>query len=188
MKPWARYLTCGVAGLALGIGAAVLHVRNGQLGASTAIGPWTTGKDFGTTGASAYTRAVVSLRGLLALPAHEVRYYNAAVDSAGEPLDGKCRYRVSGGALPAKWWSVTLYDHAGYLVANQAGIFSVESAKVPNPARWAIAVAPAEQAAPWLPTGRVDRFELTLRTYLPTDGGVGNLTRDQLPSIVREGC
>ena len=120
MQPWVRYLICGVAGLALGAGAAVQRVRTGALGASTAIGPWTTGKDFGTTGASAFTRAVVSLRGILALPAHEARYYNAAVDSAGQPLDGKCRYRVTGKAIPAKWWSLTLYDHPGYLVANQA--------------------------------------------------------------------
>lgn len=188
MQPWVRYLICGVAGLALGAGAAVQRVRTGALGASTAIGPWTTGKDFGTTGASAFTRAVVSLRGILALPAHEARYYNAAVDSAGQPLDGTCRYRVTGKAIPAKWWSLTLYDHPGYLVANQAGIFSIASAKVPNPASWTVIVAPSEQAGLWLPTGRIDRFELTLRTYLPDDSGVGNLTRDQLPSIVKEGC
>ena len=188
MAPWVRYLICGAAGLALGAGAAVQRVRSGALGASIAIGPWTTGKDFGTTGASAFTRAVVSLRGILALPAHEARYYNAAVDSAGQPLDGKCRYRVSGRAVPAKWWSVTLYGDDSYLVPNQANIFSVESAHVPNPAGWTIEVAPAQQAGLWLPTGRVDRFNLTLRAYLPDDGGAGNLTRDQLPSIVKEGC
>ena len=95
---------------------------------------------------------------------------------------------MSGKAIPAKWWSLTLYDHPGYLVANQANIFSVASARVPNPANWTVVVAPAEQAGLWLPTGRIERFELTLRTYLPDDGGVGNMTRDQLPSIVKEGC
>ncbi|MBN8808567.1 MAG: DUF1214 domain-containing protein [Sphingomonas sp.] len=188
MRSWVRYVACAAIGLTLGVGAAVLRVRSGALGGNAAIGPWTTGRDFGTAGASALTRAVVALRGILALPAHEARYYNAAVDSAGDPLDGTCRYRVSGKALPAKWWSLTMYDHDGYLVANQANIFSIESAHVPNQAAWTIAVAPAQQAGLWLPTGRIDRFELTLRTYLPDDGGVGNLTRDQLPSIVKEGC
>ncbi|HEX4693002.1 DUF1214 domain-containing protein [Sphingomonas sp.] len=188
MKPWVRYLICGVAGLALGAGGAYRRIHTGALGANSAIGPWTTGKDFGTAGASAYTRAVIALRGILALPAHEARYYNAAVDSAGDPLDGKCRYRVSGRTIPSKWWSVTLYDHQGYLVPNQANIFSVESSHVPSMAGWTIEVAPAQQAGLWLPTGRIDRFELTLRTYLPDDGGIGNLTRDQLPSIVKEGC
>ena len=188
MKPWIRYAVCGVLGLALGAGAAIQHVRTGALGANRAIGPWTTGGDFGTARAGAFTRAVVSLRGLLALPAHEARYYNAAVDSAGEALDGRCRYRVSGRSIPAKWWSLTLYVHSGYLVANQAGRFSIASAAVPNPAKWEVIVAPAEQAGLWLPTGRIDRFELTLRAYLPDDGGIGNMTRDQLPSIVKEGC
>ena len=188
MKAWVRYAICAVVGLALGAGAAVQRVRTGALGANRAIGPWTTGRDLGSCGAGAYTRAVVALRGILALPAQEARYYNAAVDSTGEPLDGKCRYRVSGGAIPSKWWSLTLYDHPGYLVPNQAGIFSVASAAVPNPAEWDIRVAPAEQPGLWLPTGRIDRFELTLRAYLPDDGGIGNMTRDQLPSIVKEGC
>lgn len=188
MKPWIRYLVCGVIGLALGCGAAVQRVRTGALGASKAIGPWTTGSDFGTARADAYTRAVVSLRGILALSAHEARYYNAAVDSSGQLLDGKCRYRVSGGSIPAKWWSLTLYDHPGYLVANQANRFSIMSAAVPNPAKWEVIVAPSEQAGLWLPTGRIDRFELTLRAYLPDDGGAGSMTRDQLPSIVKEGC
>ena len=40
----------------------------------------------------------------------------------------------------------------------------------------------------WLPTGRIERFELTLRVYLPDDGGLGALTRDRLPAIVKEGC
>ena len=60
MAPWARYVICGVAGLALGAGAAVQRVRSGAFGASIAIGPWTTGKDFGTTVADAYTRATVA--------------------------------------------------------------------------------------------------------------------------------
>lgn len=188
MKAWLRYLLCGVIGIALGGAAAIHHVRSGAMGSIRAIGPWQTGADYGSARASADTRAVIALRGLLALPAQEARYYNAATDSTGQPLDGKCRYRVSGGTIPARWWSLTLYDHPGYLVANQANRFSVASAAVPNPAKWEILVAPAEQAGLWLPTGRIDRFELTLRAYLPSDGGIGNMTRDQLPSIVREGC
>ena len=188
MRPLVRYAICSVVGVALGGGAAVQRVRTGALGATRAIGPWTTGTDFGTVRASAFTRAVVSLRSILALPAHEARYYNAAVDSSGQLLDGKCRYRVSGGTIPAKWWSMTLYDHPGYLVANQANRFSVASAAVPNLASWTIIVAPSEQAGLWLPTGRIDRFELTLRVYLPEDGGQGNLTRDELPSILKEAC
>ena len=168
MKPWVRYLICGVAGLALGAGAAVQRVRTGALGASTAIGPWTTGKDFGTTGASAFTRAVVSLRGILALPAHEARYYNAAVDSAGEPLDGKCKYRVTGKAIPGEMVEPDAL-RPSRLPRRQSGqhLLGRERQSCPTRPSWTVVVAPAEQAGLWLPTGRIERFELTLQDLPP---------------------
>lgn len=190
MQRWARYLVGGFAGVAIGIGGAVWSVRAGALGANEAIGPWTTGRDLGTVRASAYTRAVVALYGLLALPASEARYYNARVDDAGRLLDGKCRYRVTGGRMPTRWWSMTLYDPAGYLVANPANIYSVGSIALPDveQAAWTVMVAPAQAAGHWLPTGGAGRFELTLRTYLPDDAGRTNLTATQLPHIIRESC
>ncbi|CAN5799069.1 DUF1214 domain-containing protein [soil metagenome] len=190
MKPWLRYSIGAVVGILIGTGGAIWSVRAGALGSAERIGPWTTGGDFGTAQASAHTRAVVALRGLLALPATEARYYTAAVDDAGRPLEGRCRYVINGGGLPAKWWSLTLYDRAGYLVANQPGVYSVGSAGMPlsEQAHWTIAVAPQRQAGHWLPTGGIDRFELTLRAYLPDDGGKGNFTQAQLPGIVREAC
>ena len=194
MRSWGRLLLCGTAGVVLGAAGALWSVRAGSRGVQTALGPWTTGRDFGSVRASAYTRAVVALGGLLALPAHEARYYTAAIDDAGRPLDGRCRYRLSGGAVPAKWWSVTLYDAAGYLVGNEAGRYSVGSVSLtpPEAARWTIAVAPDApsngSATRWLPTGGIDRFQLTLRAYLPVDGGRGDLTPAQLPAIVREAC
>lgn len=190
MTNWARLLIGGVAGIVIGSGAAIWSVRSGSLGAQNAIGPWFTGRDFGTASASAHTRALVALRGLLALPASEARYYTAAVDDAGRPLMGNCRYTVSGGALPAKWWSLTLYDRAGYLVPNAANIHAIGSASLPpaEAARWTVAIAPDAQPGRWLPTGGSAPFELTLRAYLPADRGKGDLTRAQLPRIKRERC
>jgi hypothetical protein len=190
MRSWARYAICAVAGLALGAGAAIYSVRAGAFGSSARIGPWTTGTDFGTANASAYTRAVVALHGLLALPAREARYYTAAEDDEGRPLDGRCRYRLTGGEGGGAWWSLTLYDRQGYLVANPANIWSVGSAALPAEERraWTILAAPDRQPGRWLPTGGLDRFELTLRVYLPTDGGGGNLPRERLPHIERMGC
>lgn len=190
MKPWLRYLICAVVGILGGALVAGQSVRSGALGSNVTIGPWVTGSDFGTAEASARTRAVVALRGLLALPASEARYYTAATDDAGRPLDGRCRYRLSGGALPAKWWSITVYDGAGYLVKNDAGLYSLGSAALGpgEQPRWNVVLAPDRQPGHWLPSGGIDHVELTLRTYLPADGGRGNLTRAQLPAIVREGC
>lgn len=190
MKSWLRYVICALIGLSAGLGVTVWQVRAGALGSGEAIGPWVTGNDFGTAHASAKTRAIVALRGLLALPASEARYYTAGVDDAGQPLDGRCRYRLSGGALPTRWWSITVYDSAGYLVKNGPGIYSLESAALgpDEQARWNLVVAPDRQPGHWVPTGGIGHFELTLRTYLPADGGRGNLARTQLPAITREAC
>ncbi|MEA3054484.1 MAG: hypothetical protein QOG72_3387 [Sphingomonadales bacterium] len=190
MKPVFRYLLCGLAGLALGAGAAAWSVRAGAFGSSARIGPWTTGGDIGTARASAYTRATVALHGLLALPAREARYYSADDDDRGRPLDGRCRYRISGGDAGGAWFSLTLYDPAGYLVANRAGLYSVGSAAMGPAERgaWTILAAPDPQPGRWLPTGGVERFNLTLRVYLPAGGGRGNLPRNRLPRIARLGC
>ena len=190
MKSWARYLICAAAGVAAGAGAAAYAVRSGGFGSSAHIGPWTTGTDFGTADASAYTRAVVALHGLLALPAREARYYTAAEDDSGRPLDGRCRYRLTGGDAGGAWWSLTLYDPGGYLVANRADIWSVGSAALPESERrgWTILASPVPEQGHWLPTGGIGRFEITLRSYLPADAGRGNLARDRLPRIERLGC
>lgn len=190
MKAWARYLIGAIAGVGVGVAGAAYAVRSGALGSGTSIGPWRTGTDFGTAEADARTRAVVALSGLLALPAREARYYTAATDDSGAPLDGRCIYRVTGGELPARWWSLTLYDAEGYLVPNAAGVFSVQSAALAPAERaaWTITVAPDRRSGHWLPTGRVERFDLTLRTYLPADSGRSTPSRAILPRIAKESC
>jgi hypothetical protein len=190
MKPVLRYLICGFAGLVLGTGAAIWSVRSGAFGSSARIGAWTTGGDIGTADASAWTRASVALHGLLALPAREARYYSADEDDEGRPLDGRCRYRIAGGDAGGAWFSLTLYDKAGYLVANPARIYSAGSAAMSPAERgaWTVLAAPDPQPGRWLPTGRLERFNLTLRVYLPADGGRANLPRQRLPRIDRLGC
>jgi hypothetical protein len=203
MRTALRYLLAIVLGAAVGVGAAFHVVRAGAFGAEVAIGPWRTGRDFGVAAASARTRAVVALGGLLALPAREARYYTAAVDDAGQPLDGRCRYRVSGGPLPARWWSLTMYDAKGYLAGP--GPYSVESAQVQRvraderameedplpPHAWQVEIG---RLKPWevtpltLLTDHLGAFQLTLRLYLPADGGRGDPPRSTLPSIVKVGC
>lgn len=193
-RVWFPYLALIPAGLIFGFGYAVQSVRAGAFGSGERIGAWETGRDFGTADQGARARAVVALRGLLALPASEARYYTARFDDGGRALTANCAYRVTGGRLAAQFWTVTLYDDAGYLVPNDAQVFSVGNMTMPpvEQNRWTILVAPLRQPGRWLPTGgaagRPDPIALTLRAYLPADGGEGNFTAAQLPSIRKEGC
>lgn len=190
-RRWFPYVLLIALGLLLGFGLAVRGIRAGALGSGERIGAWETGRDFGTIDQSAKTRAIVALRGLLALPAGEARYYTASVDDGGQPLTANCTYRLTGGALAAQFWTVTMYNGAGYLVPNAANVFSIGSMTMlpAEQGRWTILVAPTQQPGRWLPTaGNADAFALTLRAYLPADGGKGDFTAAQLPSIRKEAC
>lgn len=190
MRTWARYAIAGVVGLAIGAGVAVQAVRSGTLGGEIVNGPWSTGRDIGTANASALTRAVVALRGLLALPASEARYFTARRDSTGRPLDGNCTYVVSGGPIEARWWSITLYDGAGWLIANRWNRHSLGSGALPVAAdgNWRFTVSPTPVAGPWVPTATDGAFDLTLRTYRPRGAVAANPGSAHLPTITRQGC
>jgi hypothetical protein len=199
------WLAVVLAGLALGIGGAIFSLRTASFGDDIRIGPWTTGRNVGTADADIRTRAIVALRGLLALPASEARYFTARVDSAGRALDGRCMYRLAGvfsssltrGGTPARWLSITVYDRAGWLIPNPTGRHSVGSSEMmPGNDGWRIWVSPnsSDTAADmratdnWIPTGTSGPFEITLRAYRPdTDLSEAAFLRS-LPQLDRVEC
>lgn len=181
-------------GIAAGTGYAISQVRGGFADGTIRNGPWTSGKSFGSADASALTRAKVALSGLLALPAKEAMYFTASVDSEGRPLEGRCRYALKGGALEARWWSLTLYDPKGYLVANTRNLYSAGSASIlmneSMPPTWVVFVGPDNSAdtTNFIPTGGSKNFDLTLRTYHPMGALFATPGKVALPSITRESC
>jgi hypothetical protein len=184
-----RWLLLAIIGVVTGAAIGIAQVRFARP-AEVRQGVWSTGVNVGTTSAGPLTRAVVALRGLLALPKSEARYFNASTDSSGAPLSGRCSYRVEGGALAARWWSVTVYDRGGWLIVNPYNRHSVGSAAVPVAAngRWSFIVAPNQTPGAWIPTATRDAFELTLRTYRPRDGLLGDLRGVDLPTITKLEC
>jgi hypothetical protein len=190
MRSWQRY-TLGIAlGVLVGIGIAVYRVSTGFSAGIITNGAWTTGKSFGTVDADALTRARVALGGLLALPAREAMYFTANVDDDGAPLNGRCTYVVSGGKLGGRWWSVTLYEGAGWLVKNAANRWSIpaHAATQHEDGTWSFTVASDEQPGAWLPTGGIEAFDLTLRLYHPQPSVLAAPEKAQLPTIQKQGC
>jgi hypothetical protein len=179
-----------VLGLVLGIGFAGWQIRSSGLGNDVRVGPWSTGRDIGTANADMKTRAVVALRGLLALPAREARYFTAATDSTGAPLSGKCSYALTGRAIEARWWSVTLYDRGGWLIRNAWQRHSIGSAIIPADAagNWTIRIGPAQEPGLWIPTGTDGPFELTLRAYRPQGEMARDPARISLPILAKREC
>ena len=46
-----------------------------------------------------------------------VAFY-AHTDDTGQKFDGRCTFSISGMTPPARYWTLTLYDPEGRLVAN----------------------------------------------------------------------
>ena len=83
---------------------------------------------------------------------------------------------LNGVTPPARFWTLTLYDPDGRLVANAVDRYGFTSQEIVRHAdgSFEIAVAPRARAGNWLPTGGIDRYVLVLRLY---DTPVGVATR-----------
>lgn len=191
MKSWHRYALGLVLGLSVG-GALAWHASgNGFRHGAVRNGVWSTSLGYGTKSGDALTRAAVARNGLLALPVTETIYWAASTDSSGAPLNGSCTYRLSGPRVDSRWWSITLYDAKGYLMANKANIWSVSSAAFSqeDQREWRITISPnAPENGRWLPSVRGKTFELTLRMYNPGAAFRADMARAPLPALVKEAC
>jgi hypothetical protein len=191
MKGWHRVTLALIVGLLAGGGAAWHKIGQGMSNGRLHNGPWTTALNYGTTDTDALTRASVALRGLLALPSTETVYWSADNDKDGKPLAGNCTYSMTGGALDARWWSVTYYDRKGYLVANPANIWSFSGASLTEADKggWRVAITRDKpNAGHWLPSRKDQPFNLTLRMYNPGEGFRKAPDKAALPIITREAC
>jgi hypothetical protein len=173
MKRAGAYLAAVIVGLALGLGSALglaglLPGGGGIATGDVDVGGWRTDFAIGSEAADPYTRARVARHGLLALAKTEAVYFTRATDDTGAPLREACRYRLSGGAMPAGWWSVTLYDGQSMLPANTDGALSIDASRAGGGA-WSAVIAPARPAEGglWISSRGAKTFDLTLRLYMP---------------------
>lgn len=158
--------------VALGAGSAWMLLRNlsGFAAGGVAVGPWRTSLLTGSTDADPYTRARVALGALLALNRDETMYYLAHTDSDGRALRSACRYRVSGPAPAARWWSVTAYADDNFLFEDARHRYSLSSrnAVLDAQGRFALVSGPDDAGgATWLPTPGDRGLIFALRLYNP---------------------
>lgn len=189
-----RFLLAALAALVLGLGSAYATLRSGFAGGDISNGPWRTSLVTGSAEAGPYTRARVAIGGLLALAPSETIYFTAISDDAGEPLSARCDYRLAGGELAARWWSVTAYAADDFLIPNDGGRYSLSRTTLERAApggAWSAIVSPEPHEGNWLPSGRpreAGAFSLTLRLYNPAPSLAASPATADLPSLVREVC
>lgn len=194
-KRWKLALAIA-AGLAVGAGSAAWAMKGGldlgglDLGGAGA-GGWYGNSVTGSVDADPWTRAQVALTGLLALNKSQAIYFTTNVDAAGAALREDCRYQVTGGALPARWWSVTVYADDDYLPLNDDDALSFDATEVQPDAsgRWSALVTsqrPAEGA--WASSRKAGSYSLTLRLYQPSQAAQNNLAAIPMPVVTRLDC
>jgi hypothetical protein len=164
--------------------------RGVEIGTLT-IGPWTARPRIGTSEIDPYARAAVARSGELPIGAGDGITFRANADNAGKKLDGRCDVVVSGVTPPARFWTLTVYDTKGKLVANTLNRYGFTSQEVvrASDGSFTVRIAPRARSGNWLPTGGISRYQLLLRLY---DTPVGVTTRSRrdapLPSIAMAGC
>jgi len=179
-------------GLGSALGAAGIVGPGMRLGGAVDVRNWTSDWTIGSEAANPWTRARVARHGLLALTKDEAVYFTRAADDDGGRLSEACAYKVSGGRLPAQWWSITLYDSTSFLPSNTDNALSfdlTDAQSAGNAEAWSFTIAPLPVDEPWVSSRAGGAFDLTLRLYKPEAGLIADPeTTLTAPRIVRLSC
>jgi hypothetical protein len=180
-----------VVATGVGLGSTWMAATHGVNVGTITIGAWTARPRTGTSGIDPYSRASIARSGELPVGTGDGVTFTATKDDAGRTLDGRCDVVVKGVTPAARFWTLTLYDPKGQLVANSLQRYGFTSQEIVRASDGAfeLRIASRSRAGNWLPTGGLDRYMLMLRLY---DTPVGVATRSQkdapMPSIATVGC
>lgn len=180
-------VACAAAGAAIGIGAFFVLLEGSR---GERNGVWWThlgGQE------NRMDLDALALHAVYQMKAEKALYWTAFTDSQGEPLDRRRHYRILSSALPARFWSLTLYDAEDRLLPNHWERYSVSSLDVStNPdGSFAVDVSPAfiPGNTNWISSGAASRDErrllLQLRLYDIDLTARRNPMTLALPKIVR---
>ena len=176
---------------AVGLGATYFALSRGAAFGALRIGAWTAWPKSGTQDADPYARASIARSGRLPLALGDGVTFLAKTDDDGRRLDGRCDVRLAGITPTARFWTLTLSDLDGQLVANSLHRYDFTSQEVVRrgDGSFVITVSPRASPGNWLPTGGIDRYMLALRFY---DTSVGVATKEgreiPMPSIKTRSC
>jgi hypothetical protein len=175
----------------VGLGATYLALTRGAAFGSLTIGAWTAWPKTGTVDADPYARATFARTGQLPVALGDGVSFTTQTDDGGKILDGRCDVMLSGITPAARFWTLTLYNVEGQLVANSVNRYGFTSQEIVRNAdgSFEIEVSPRASAGNWLPTGGVERYALVLRFY---DTAVGVSTKAgrevPMPAVTTRRC
>lgn len=175
----------------IGLGATWFAITQGTAYGGVTIGAWTAWPKVGTPDIDPYARAMVARSGVLPIGSGDGVAFQARSDDAGRPLDGRCDTALAGITPQARYWTITLYDLEGRLIANSVhrqGFTSHEIIRRSD-GTFEIIIGPRARPGNWLPTGGIERYLLVLRLYDTPIGVATHSGREApMPAITQKAC
>lgn len=175
----------------VGLGLTYLSLTRDVAFGALAIDQWTAWPKTGTVEADPYARASIARTGRLPVAMGDGVSFTLTSDDNGKALDGRCDVVISGITPVARYWTLTLYNRNGGLVANSVsryGFTSEEIVRRPD-GNFEVVIAPRAQPGNWLPTGGTERYELVLRLYDTPVGVATKAGREvPMPAVTTRGC
>jgi hypothetical protein len=186
---WAAFIG---AVLILGLASSWYMIDVGTELTTEKHGPWIGWTSAGRADADPYTRAHFARLGTLQLTTEIAITYLAYADSEGMRLHSSCEYAVEGRDTANNWWSITVFNDRGDLIANAAQRYTYTSQSIALRPDGTFAVTLSREASPgnWLPTGGAGRLALMYTTFDVHGTSLGKSVTEPktLPVIRRVQC
>jgi hypothetical protein len=180
-----------IVAAAIGLGLTWTALTEGTAYGGVTIGAWTAWPRNGTPGIDPYAKAIVARTGELPVGSGDGVAFYARADDSGLILDGRCDVVLAGTTPQARFWTLTLYDPEGRLVANslQRQGFTSQEVIRRSDGSFEVTVSPRARPGNWLPTGGIERYVLVLRLYDTPIGAATRTGRDApMPAVARRSC
>jgi hypothetical protein len=182
---------CLALAAAIGLGLTWFSLTHSIALGALKIGTWIAQPKAGTADVDPYARAEFERGGWLPIGLGDGVAFTAKTDDKGRALDGRCEVAINGITPQARYFTLSLYDMDGKLLANSLGRNGFTSQELVRNADGSFEVSVGARARPgnWLPTSGVERYALVLRLY---DTPIGIATRTgreaPMPAITTGQC
>ena len=186
-----KTMALALAGVALGLFATAATLQEGFIFGAVRAGPWISWPKAGAADADPYSRAVIARSAEVPLGQSEGLSFVARSDSAGRDLRPECDYLVSGPMPTARFWTLSVLDRDGRVMANPMGRRGFTSSEIlrDNGGGFSIVLSRSARPGNWLPLADSKPYLIMLRLYdSANSSNAESLQGDELPSIVAEHC
>ena len=158
--------------ISAGIWTSRTMIARGYEVSTDTYGAWRHWRSEGRADADPYTRAHLSNSGMLRISSDSAGIFEASADDGGARLHSSCNYVIEGNDMGRLWWSLTVFNTSGEVIANDAGryAFTSDTAALNPDGSFIITLGRDARPGNWLPTSGAGRLILNFTILDPSTG------------------